>query len=286
MPKRSLVKPTNPIQQLGRLAVGVTVIAVLALIVFWAADRLLAPVSEPTQPLAVRTTSPTPTANPPGWQSVSSFRVPILMYHYIRPLPVGDQLGYNLSIAPASFAKQLDYLKSQGYTTITFRQLSQKVLPPKPVILTFDDGYQDAYTTAFPALRERSMVGTFYIVSGFVGNPNSVTWQQLKEMQAAGMEIGAHSVDHADLAQATAADQQVEIAGSIQEISRQLGRPVTTFAYPAGKWNQTTVELLQQAGMAYAVTTQEGIATSADNPLLLPRVRMFDQSSLAELLQP
>lgn len=236
----------------------------------------------------VVTKGPTPKPKvaplPADWQPVSSYRVPILMYHHIGPMPVGNPVGEGLTVTEEAFAGQLDYLKQQGYTPITFAQLRQMILPPKPVILTFDDGYKDAYESAFRMLEERGMVGVFYVVSGFVGDRNSATWDELGEMQEAGMEIGAHSVNHPDLAAASPEEAQRQIDGSIQEIERQLQTDVITFAYPAGKFSPRTIELLRAAEILYGVTTQDGIATSQMDQQALPRVRVSNNTSLAQLL--
>lgn len=231
------------------------------------------------------TPKPRVTPLPADWQPVSSYRVPILMYHHVGPMPQENSMGEGLTVTNETLAKQLDYLKQNGYTPITFTQLKQMVLPPKPVILTFDDGYKDAYDSAFKMLQERKMVGVFYIVSGFVGDRNSATWDQLREMQEAGMEMGAHSISHPDLAAAAAKEARQQIDGSIQEIERQLDTDVITFAYPAGKFSSQTVELLRAAGILYGVTTQPGIATSEMDQQTLPRVRVFNTSDMATLLR-
>lgn len=229
--------------------------------------------------------TPTPAPRPPGWRQVSTYSIPILMYHHIRPLPTnGDRMGRGLSVSPETFAHQLDYLTANGYTPVTFAQLREGILPPKPVILTFDDGPADSYTNAFPALQARGLSGVFYIVSGFVDRSGYVTWDQIREMQRAGMEIGAHSIDHPDLAIASEREQQHQIAGSITAIQEALGQPVITFAYPAGKSSPDTVRLVEQAGVLYSVTTALGNASNTDNPQLLPRQRITDTTDFSILL--
>jgi peptidoglycan/xylan/chitin deacetylase (PgdA/CDA1 family) len=228
--------------------------------------------------------TPTATPYPPGWKQASDYSVPILMYHHIRPLPEHNQMARNLSVSPETFGRQLDYIKAHGYTPITFSQLREGVLPPKPVILTFDDGSDDAYTAAFPALKQRDMTGVFYVISGVVGHSDTVNWDQLREMQRTGMEIGAHTVSHPDLATASEKEQQHEIDDSIIDIQEHLGEPVISFAYPSGKSTPQTVELLKAAGITYSVTTNPGVATNIDNPQLLPRQRITDTTDFSGLL--
>lgn len=259
-------------------ALGISVLGLYQL--FRSADE------QPVYRSVVLMPSRTPTAAPipAGWKQTEEYSVPILMYHYIRSMPPRDRMGQGLSVSPEQFAKQLDYLIENGYVPITFAQLSQGILPPKPVILTFDDGLADAYTAAFPALRQRGLAGTFYVISGFVGQAGSVTWDQLREMQAAGMEIGAHTVTHPDLAIASPAEQQHQIDGSIRAIQETLGQPVITFAYPSGKQTPQAVELLETAGISYSVTTKDGLATDSDNQQLLPRYRITDATDFGALL--
>src|SRR5262245_55563285 len=190
------------------------------------ADALAAaaPQAEPTLtitpvPLGDIAAQPIPTlfpTQPPAPQpgTGAAAYVPILMYHYIRFIdPAIDELGYNLSIRPDDFAQQLAWLHEQGYTTISMTTAQQCLrgeiaCPPKPIALTFDDGYEDAYSTVVPILQRYGMHGAFYIVNSFVGQPGYMNWEQLAALRDAGMEIGAHTVSHLDLTtldQATAA---------------------------------------------------------------------------------
>src|SRR5262249_9737715 len=134
-------------------------------------------------------------------------RVPILMYHYISVAPRNSDIyRIDLSVSPNNFRDQMQWLKDKGYTTITpddlFAALTQGAkLPSQPILLTFDDGYEDAYTSAFPILKEFGFTGTFFIVTGFIdaGDRNYLTWAQAKEMAEAGMSIQNHSRTHKDM---------------------------------------------------------------------------------------
>ncbi len=217
---------------------------------------------------------------------VKPFRVPILMYHYIRDLPRSrDKVGIGLTVTPATFEIQLDYLQKKGYHTVSFSQLSDSgaALPSKPIILTFDDGYEDAYTEAVPMLLKHKMTATFYIVTGFIGKKNYLTWEQLRAMTGSGMEIGAHTAHHLDLRKLTLAEQTREIANCIQLLQETLGIHIWSFAYPAGKYTATTMHLLEEAGVPFAVTTHKGIATELQDPLELPRVRMNNEVKMRKM---
>lgn len=214
-------------------------------------------------------------------------RVPILMYHHVRDYRnPRDRLGMRLSIPVSVFGRQLDALKAAGYHTVSFADLQSAKLPAKPVILTFDDGYDNAATNVLPMLKSRGFVGTFYIISGKVGTPGYATDTQLKDLLSAGMELGAHTVNHRELSRLSEAKQSVEINDSVGYLRKTFGIQVVTFAFPSGKYNKTTLKLLATAGMPYAVTTHHGVAViGRSSPLQLPRVRMSENTSMNILLK-
>jgi peptidoglycan/xylan/chitin deacetylase (PgdA/CDA1 family) len=162
---------------------------------------------------------------------VERSRAQIMVYHHIR-----DQKG-QWSLSPEKFEEQLTYLAANGFHTITMdtylsAQGNGTPLPDKPIVLTFDDGYADAYENAFPLLKKYGMIGTFYVITGQVGSPGSLTWDQIVEMQHAGMEFGAHTVHHPFLTRLPPLGAFLEILQSRLDLEAHLGVPITTFAYP------------------------------------------------------
>lgn len=130
-------------------------------------------------------------------------RVPILMYHYIRLNPdPNDKLGFNLSVTPTDFDSQMQYLASNGYNSVDVATLvnalkNKTSLPIKTVVITFDDGYRDFYTTAFPILKKYNLHAESYVISGFVEGRDYMTWAMLKEVQSSGLvTIGSHTINH------------------------------------------------------------------------------------------
>ncbi len=124
---------------------------------------------------------------PPLHPKPVQVHVPIMMYHYISPAPTHDLLMLTLTVTPTLFAQQLDYLKQQGYQTITFNQLFDALyyggpLPKKPIILTFDDGYEDVYQFALPILKAHGYSGMFYIITGKVGWQGYMNWNELHSL--------------------------------------------------------------------------------------------------------
>lgn len=238
------------------------------------------------QPPAEPPAPPEPAAVvPPGRGSV---RVPILMYHYIRVNPdPGDRLGFNLSVTPADFARQMDWLAEHEYHPVDFDDLrgyllGNQSLPAKPVILTFDDGYRDMYTTAYPTLRAHQFKGVSYVVSGFLNSPRYITVEMLLEMDAGGIQIGAHTVSHADLTRVSAGNLHHEVFDSKAELEALVGHRVVDFCYPAGKFSDAVVRMVQGAGFESATTTEPGVSHSAGDRFVWTRVRVNGGESLQQ----
>ncbi len=217
--------------------------------------------------------------------------VPVLMYHYISvPPPDADRYRLDLSVTPAHFAEQLAWLARSGYTTITLDDLYAALsegqpLPPRPVALTFDDGYADAYDHAFRLLRARGMVGTFFVVTEWLDarTPGYLTWEQARTMARAGMAIQSHSRSHPDLSVGCDYDCLVyQILGSVESIEAQIGVRPRFFCYPGGRYSDAVLTVVDQVGIAAAVTTHAGMRHLSEQPLLLPRVRIRGTTTLSE----
>jgi peptidoglycan/xylan/chitin deacetylase (PgdA/CDA1 family) len=228
---------------------------------------------------------------PPGG-SHTELRMPILMYHYISTNPnwPSDPMRTRLSVPPRQFAAQLRYLQHAGYTTITLDDLAaalrgNAILPAKPIVLTFDDGYQDFYTNAYPILKQYGDQATIYIITGKVGAAGYMTWGELRELARSPLiTIGAHTRTHPLLARLPPSRSWVELAGSKAALERQLGIKVRHLAYPYGNYSLTTVEQAQESGFETAVTTNEGVEQSLDKLLSLERVRVNGGAGLADLI--
>ena len=221
----------------------------------------------------------------------SAVRVPILMYHYIRvpPDPASDRMGWGLSTSPADFRQQMDYLELNGYHPVTLTELrayltGKQSLPDKAVVLTFDDGYADIYTEAFPVLKRHRFKAVAYIVSGFVGRTGTnVAPDQVREMDAYGIEIGAHTVNHVDLTK-SGGSLAYEVRGSKSALEALVGHPVLDFCYPSGRFNAIVIQAVRQAGFESATTTQSGATHTLDDRFTWSRVRVSGSESLADFV--
>lgn len=203
---------------------------------------------------------------------------PILMYHYIRDYHnPNDILGEQLSVSPAKLDEQLTVLEKAGYQTISLMDYAAGRLKPKSIILTFDDGYLDHYTDALPTLQKHQMTGTFFIVKNFIGHGGYMSQLQIEELRTAGMEIGAHSMNHRNLA-------SLDLTKAMAEIKGSFTNTVPVFAYPSGQYKDETLTILESLKTVVAVTTNLGVASSRSDLLLLPRIRVKEQTNLLKVI--
>jgi peptidoglycan/xylan/chitin deacetylase (PgdA/CDA1 family) len=208
--------------------------------------------------------------------------IPILMYHHIAVPGAGaDAIRRDLSVSPANFEAQLRYLVEHGYEPISLESLVRHLqiggaLPPKPVVLTFDDGFRDHYTNAYPLLKKYGFVGTFFIITGLVdeGRAEYMSWSEIELMHANGMEIGSHTYTHPSL-QGKSFDYIVwQVLGSKEAIEARTQEPVRFFSYPSGQYDQQTVDVLRSAGYWGAVTVEAGSLQSSKRSFELKRIRV------------
>jgi peptidoglycan/xylan/chitin deacetylase (PgdA/CDA1 family) len=223
------------------------------------------------------TVSRAPDVLAPGPYAIN---LPILTYHYIRVNPDPyDRLGFALSVTPADFAAQMDWLARNGYHPISTEDLyaylqHARGLPSKPVILTFDDGYADFFTTALPILLGHDFKAVAYVVSGFVGQPGYMTSDQIREADRSDIEIGSHTVSHANLATASAGNVQAQLMASKQFLEDVIGHPVVSFCYPSGKFTAAVASQVAAAGYHDATTIRFGYSHTLGDRYLWTRLRV------------
>lgn len=222
--------------------------------------------------------------------------VPILMYHYVSNLPAdADATRTQLTVDPAMFKAHMRYLQEQGYNTISLYQLDDALLygsplPPRPVVLTFDDGYIDHYVNVFPVLTEYKFTGTFFIITARAdsNDPVYMNWTQIGEMADAGMSMESHTKTHQDLRERGYDFLVYELLGSLESLRAHTQAPTRMFAYPVGRYDVATLNVMSQLPIWRAVTTERGALHTTDNYLEVPRVRINGDTgvgALAGLLQ-
>ena len=218
----------------------------------------------------------------------ASVRVPIAMYHYIRVNPDPyDRLGFALSVTPSDFAAQMDWLAANGYHTVTMQDLVAYLsgvhgLPSKPIVLTFDDGYADFYTTALPILRSHEFTAVSYVVSGFIGWQYYMSAAQIVEAQNAGIEIGSHTVGHVNLTSVSNDWLRYQLVASKRALETLLGRSVVSFCYPSGRFGAREMAAVQAVGYQSATTTMGGTWHSLRDRYAWTRVRVSGGENLTD----
>ncbi len=220
-------------------------------------------------------------------------RVPVLMYHYLS-IPPDDANIYrrDLSVSPELFARQLDAIQAAGYTTISLYDLQAHLwegapLPEKSVVITFDDAYRDNYTNAFPLLSERGMIATIFVVTDFMDEerPGYLTWEMAREMFAAGISIESHGRNHISLKNQSQDYLVWQALGSLETIKFELGVRPHFVSYPAGEFDQQTIDIFQSAGYWAGFTTIQGATHSTDDLFRLHRVRVRNTTEPEELIR-
>lgn len=201
--------------------------------------------------------------------------VPVLNYHRID-----TGIRHSLVVPPEEFRKQMQYLHDEGYTTITMDELYDYVahgkdLPDKPVLITFDDGYIDNYEHALPILKEYNMRATLFMITGAFGESRFVNVEQLKEMQANGIDIQSHTVNHKDLRNMSLEQARDELIGSKAVLEDRMGHPVRYIAYPGGFANKDIDRIAEESGYRMAFTVQAGNVEPGQDLFNLPRQAVF-----------
>ncbi len=219
-------------------------------------------------------------------------RIPILMYHHVGPLPgKPDALRKDLTVSSEDFEMQLAWLKAQGYESITLSDLQlffQKKfsMPSKPVIFTFDDGYDDVFAYAQPLLKKYGFKGSYAIITQFpgitMGTNTYASWHQIKGAVKDGAEIVSHTQDHFDGTDKKYSDSFIlqNYTDSIKDIKNNLGNNTTVLIYPYGHYNAHLIDLAKKAGFEMGVTTNFGKSVGLNNLMEVPRVRVHGHETM------
>ncbi len=251
----------------------------------------LVELATPTEPL---TRSPTRSDAEPDPTSTrvplpDAVEVPVLMYHYVSELPPdADVYRRDLTVSPEAFEAQLGYLNEAGYRPITLTDVYLALtegypLPEKPVVITFDDGYHDAYEVVFPKLLEYGFPATFFVLAtpAHYESEAYVTWPQVREMSEAGMSIQAHGRDHVDLRGRSYDFLVHQVLGITEAIEHHTGRAPRFFCYPGGRRDADVIAVLESANYWGSVTTDWGRTYTQENLFEMPRLRIQGADSLA-----
>jgi peptidoglycan/xylan/chitin deacetylase (PgdA/CDA1 family) len=222
---------------------------------------------------------------------VGSADVPVLMYHEISASPFGSR---RLAVSPRNFASQLAYLADQGFSSVTAGDLATAVacrspLPDRSVVLTFDDGFADFHQTALPLLEKYRFTATLFMTTGWIRDAQfpagtapgpMLSWRQLSEAAAAGIEVAAHSHRHPQLDQLAPHAVRRELATSKKILEDQLGAAVPGLAYPFGYSNPRVRDAARDLGYGYGYVVANRLARTNPDQYALPRLTVSRSTSL------
>lgn len=210
--------------------------------------------------------------------------IPVLMFHSISTIP-----GNSLGVPVKQFIEEIEWLHHQNYHSLSLEEFYQALvnkasIPENPILLTFDDGYLDNYSAAWPILRQYGYTATFFIITNSVG-PGMMNWDQLNDLTSQRNSIGGHTVHHYDLTTLSTKQQKDELFLSKKELENHLGISVQALCFPSGRYNKTTLELMPTLGYRLGFTTKTGKVHLGDDLLTLKRLRISGGMSLTSFQQ-
>lgn len=215
---------------------------------------------------------------------------PVLMYHVINPPPAGAPFP-GLYVPAKEFAEQMHALARAGFHAVTQDQLWRHwrqgaPLPVKPIVITFDNGYQSQYSNALPVLRRLRWKAVENIqLTGLPPSQGGLSQAQVKGLVSAGWELDTQGFSHADLITLDSAELHYQVALSRATIQRRYHVPVHWFCYPSGHYDATVIAAVKQAGYLGSTTVVPGWASPSEDPYSLPRLRVLGGTSGAALLE-
>lgn len=214
-------------------------------------------------------------------------RFPVLLYHSVAE--VVDPRFATWAVSPKLFAAHMDALISEGYSALTVSELARRAfgrtaaLPARAMAITFDDGFEDFYSAAWPQLTRYGLTATVFVTTGHVGatsawlqrhgegNRPLMSWSQIAAISRAGVECGAHGHTHVQLDTVTRTRAREEIVTSTRELAAIVG-PVRSFAYPHGYHSRRVRQEVRRAGLANAWAVADGVASPSDDLYAIPRI--------------
>ena len=216
--------------------------------------------------------------------------VPILMYHVINP-PMAGAPYPGLYVPEPEFAAQMQALKAAGWHAVTLDELEANwtrgvpLGPGKPIVISFDNGYQSQFSNALPVLRRLGWVGVENIqLAGLPPSQGGLTESQVRGLVGAGWELDTQGISHADLITLDAAELHYQVSTARQILRRRYGVPVNWFCYPSGHYDATVIAAVRAAGFEGSTTVVPGWASRSDDPYRLPRLRVLGGTSPGVLL--
>ncbi|MBY0276192.1 polysaccharide deacetylase family protein [Candidatus Binatia bacterium] len=205
----------------------------------------------------------------------------VIYYHRI------DDEQHRSCVTPRAFAEQMAHLRADGFHVMGLAAMREHLdahrpFPDRTVVITFDDGFADNYTAAFPVLAKHALPATIFLAAGFIDGDElpvlrdrsgirPMTWQQVCEMSRHGVAFGAHTLTHRSLTELPPDELEREIVGSRDMVAARVGAPAETFCYPRGHFDERVKQAVRAAGFKIACTTLPGCVTPDTHPFSLRR---------------
>ena len=213
--------------------------------------------------------------------------IPVLYYHSVR-----ESADNEVTITPELLRTQLQYIRDDGYVTLTLSELKAYILnnspiPAKSILITFDDGYMDNYDKAFPILKDLNMVATIFCITSNLDGSYYLSKEAITEMSNYGIDIESHTVNHPKLNEMTYNEQLAELIESKKTLESITGKKIESIAYPFGDFNDDSIKAAKDAGYTLGFTTKKGLSDRDDNPLKLDRIYIsskYDMDTFKEVL--
>ena len=225
--------------------------------------------------------------------------IPILMYH-----EVFEETEFNGQKRPAyasncvtrsHFEKHMDYLSKNGYSTLSLNELLNEAARNKvrgelnkKVAITFDDGYIGHYVNAYPVLKKYGFTATIFVITNRIGKQNYLSWEQLQEMIANGIQIESHGLSHKPLEILSEHSIKSELEHSKSILENNLKKSVNFISYPQGSYSKKVLEIAKKVGYAGSCTTDIGYYHNNSDPFRIPRINIrqsYDISDIDQILQ-
>jgi peptidoglycan/xylan/chitin deacetylase (PgdA/CDA1 family) len=221
--------------------------------------------------------------------------VPVLMYHAVAHRPAKATLG--LSVTPEAFAEQMEVLGERGFTPVTTAELGEswrsggrRPLPGRPVLITFDDGYEGVHRHALPVMAKHGFASTLFVSTGWLRGAYDeggaidamLDWDQVRELAAEGCEIGGHTHSHPQMDQLGDERLRYETVRCRDIVADELGRVPLSFAYPFGYSSRRVRETVRAAGFAQAFAVGNGLARAVQGPYAIERVTVRRSTTAEE----
>jgi peptidoglycan/xylan/chitin deacetylase (PgdA/CDA1 family) len=223
-----------------------------------------------------------------GWRQRAGQSLPVLMYHSVSDDLETVPAYYRTVTAPGVFRRQMTWLRENGWRGVSLQEgweAIEKGRAERLVAITFDDGFEDFYTNAVPALEKNGFTATMYLPTAFIGMERKIfgtrrcmTWEEVNDARGKGIEFGSHTVNHPKLVELSWEKIRAELVDSKREIENRMGRGISSFAYPYAfpqarrDFGPRFREVLQEAGYGNCVTTVVGRVFAGDDPFFLKRL--------------